>query len=112
MMSIYRQAKVFIQGRIAGILAETENGYQFAYDRTYLESKNPLAVSLTLPLTQTPYEQKTLFAFFDGLIPEGWMLNVVQKRWGIVQNDRFGVLLKACHDCIGDVQIFAIEESE
>ena len=76
MMSIYRQAKVFIQGRIAGILAETENGYQFAYDRTYLESKNPLAVSLTLPLTQTPYEQKTLF----GCLGQ-WKHHLVADDW-------------------------------
>ena len=64
-----------------------------------------LAVSLTLPLRQEPYETTILFPFFDGLIPEGWLLGVVSRNWKINQKDRFGLLLSACRDCIGDVCI-------
>lgn len=46
-----------------------------------------------------------LFPFFDGLIPEGWLLNVVSRNWKISQTDRFGLLLLVCKDCIGDVCI-------
>ncbi|MBT9837475.1 hypothetical protein GPK58_12955 [Blautia sp. MCC270] len=46
-----------------------------------------------------------LFPFFDGLIPEGWLLGVVSRNWKINQKDRFGLLLAACRDCIGDVCI-------
>ncbi len=49
----------------------------FVYDYQYLESSNPKPVSLTLPLQKTAYESKILFPFFDGLIPEGWLLNIV-----------------------------------
>ena len=64
-----------------------------------------LAVSLTLPLRQEPYETTILFPFLDGLIPEGWLLGVVSRNWKINQKDRFGLLLSACRDCIGDVCI-------
>ena len=40
-----------------------------------------LAVSLTLPLRQEPYETTILFPFLDGLIPEGWLLGVVSRNW-------------------------------
>ena len=62
-------------------------------------------VSLTLPLQESAYESKTMFSFFDGLIPEGWLLHIVSKNWKIDQKDRFGLLLVACRDCIGAVRI-------
>lgn len=105
MESEYRKGYVYIQNRFAGIIAETEEGYVFSYDREYLSKADAVAVSLTLPLRAEPYETTILFPFFDGLIPEGWLLGIVSRNWKINQNDRFGLLLAACKDCIGDVYI-------
>ena len=66
---------------------------------------NPRAVSLALPLRDEPYDSSTLFSFFDGLIPEGWLLNVVTRNWKLNRKDRFGLLLVACRDTIGNVTI-------
>lgn len=110
-MPIYRSAHVLVQGKLAGVLSEYEDGYLFRYLPEYLTSEKPLAVSLTLPLSDKPYLSKTLFPFFDGLIPEGWLLGVVHKRWGIAEKDRFGILIRACRDCIGDVQIIYKESA-
>ena len=101
----YRKAFVYVCNEYAGLLEETDAGYSFAYDKNYLASKTPLPVSLTLPLREAPYESQTLFAFFDGLIPEGWLLDIVSHNWKIDQHDRFGLLLAACRDCIGNVSI-------
>ena len=103
-----RKAKIFVQSEFAGILCETDEGYNFAYDSGYLKKDNALAVSLTLPLQETPYQSPVLFPFFDGLIPEGWLLNIVSRNWKIDRKDRFGLLLAVCHDCIGDVRVEAI----
>lgn len=105
--SVYRKAKVLVQGRVAGEISEVEDGYRFVYFSEYLESEGAKAVSLTLPLQREAYTSTMLFPFFDGLIPEGWLLEVVRKHWGIAERDRFGVLLVACRDCIGDVQVVA-----
>lgn len=75
-MSEYRAAQVYVRDEFAGVLRETDEGYSFAYDTAYLSSEDSSVVSLTLPLTEKPYTSKTLFAFFDGLIPEGWLLDV------------------------------------
>ena len=48
---------------------------------------------------------KTLFPFFDGLIPEGWLLDIVTHNWKISPSDRFGVLLVACKDAVGNVSV-------
>ncbi len=105
MMQTFRTAYVFVRGNYAGKLEETDEGYSFQYDGAYLKSPQPCAVSLTLPLREEPYISKTLFSFFDGLIPEGWLLDVVSRNWKIDRNDRFGILLVACKDTIGNVSI-------
>ena len=103
-----RAAKVFVQNKDAGIIRETDDGYVFSYNKDYMESKDALPVSMTMPLTQQKYESNTLFPFFDGLIPEGWLLGVVERNWKIDGRDRFGLLLVTCSDCIGDVRIEAL----
>ena len=96
--------------RMAGILTEDENGFHFQYDQSYLEKNENEPVSLTLPLTDKKYESKVLFPFFDGLIPEGWMLQVASRNWKINIQDRFGLLIVSCKDCIGNVSIKEVKE--
>jgi len=103
-MAEYRKAIVFVQDVPAGEIAETEDGYEFCYYGSYCNSGKP-AVSLTLPITEKKYSSNTLFPFFDGLIPEGWLLEIVIKNWKLNPEDRFGLLCVACRDCIGDVSI-------
>ena len=109
--NILRKAIVLVGKRKAGYLKETDSGYSFSYDKEYLSSDNPLAVSLTLPLRESEYTSKTLFPFFDGLIPEGWLLQIAIKNWKLSNKDRFGLLLATCKDCIGDIAI-TVEEEE
>ena len=104
-MSILRQGVVFVRKIRAGILQETDAGYLFQYDSDYLRRTDASAVSLTLPLQAEPYTSNILFPFFDGLIPEGWLLHVTCRNWKIDRSDRFGILLVACNDCIGNVTI-------
>ena len=104
-MDAFRSAYVYVRNVFAGVLSETDSGYRFAYDDDYLRSENASAVSLTLPLRDEPYDSGTLFPFFDGLIPEGWLLGVVSRNWKIDTKDRFGLLLVACKDGIGNVSI-------
>lgn len=105
MKESYRNAYVYVWNRFAGILKETDEGYSFLYDEEYLNDTDSTAVSLTLPKRKDEYKSKTLFSFFDGLIPEGWLLNMVTENWKLNRNDRFGILLAACSDCIGNVSI-------
>ncbi len=104
-MDAFRVAYVYVRNHFAGTLSETDEGYCFSYDPAYLQSPHPSPVSLTLPLTEESYHSKTLFSFFDGLIPEGWLLSLVSRNWKIDKKDRFGLLLVACRDGIGNVTI-------
>jgi len=102
---IMRKAEIKIHDRMAGWLTQDENGYQFIYDTGYLKLPDAEPVSLTLPLNVIPYRNKVLFSFFDGLIPEGWLLDIAERNWKINPRDRMGLLLACCKDCIGAVSI-------
>ena len=110
MMEAYRTAYVYVRDTFAGALKETDAGYSFVYDSEYLAGEASTAVSLTLPMQAEEYTSKTLFPFFDGLIPEGWLLNIVTENWKIEPKDRFGLLLVACKDPIGNVRIKEVRE--
>jgi serine/threonine-protein kinase HipA len=100
-----RKGLVYFQDTLAGVLAETDDGYEFTYQADYLENKTAKPVSLTLPLSTRKYESKVLFAFFDGLIPEGWLLDLATTHWKVKSNDRFELLLLTCRDAIGAVTV-------
>lgn len=107
-----KQAVVFLRDRKAGVLTEDENGYTFQYDQDFLLSDDAEAISLTLPLSEKPFHDKVLFPFFDGLIPEGWLLDIAEKNWKIDARDRMSLLLACCKDCIGAVGVEPIRNEE
>ena len=100
---LYRKAKILFKNEPAGIIEETENGYRFSYNAEFI--KNRIPISISLPLRAEPYESKTLFSFFEGLLPEGWYMDLVSSKLKIDKNDHFGLLLATCRDTIGAVSI-------
>ncbi|HAC32090.1 MAG TPA: phosphatidylinositol kinase [Treponema sp.] len=96
---------VYYQKELCGKISETDEGYSFEYDSAWLKNPDACEISHTLPLSDEPYLSKTLFSFFDGLIPEGWLLEVAVKNWKLNPRDRMGLLLATCQDCIGAVSV-------
>lgn len=106
-----KQANIYYKDELAGLLVEDEYGYTFTYYADYL-ANNGKAISLTLPVQPEPFHSDMLFAFFDGLIPEGWLLDIAQVNWKINTRDRMSLLLACCRDCIGAVGVEEIPNIE
>ncbi len=107
-----RSARILMQDRLAGYLQEREDGYEFRYAPSYRAELGAVAVSLSLPLRDEPYFDKRLFPFFDGLIPEGWLLEIAERTWKLDARDRMGLLLACCRDCIGAVSVIPEPEDD
>lgn len=107
-----RKAAIKIEDKLAGWLTQDEQGYHFEYNKAYAATPDSRRVSLTLPLQEAPYTSKVLFPFFDGLIPEGWLLEIAEKNWKLNPRDRMGLLLACCKDCIGAVSIEEVKEED
>lgn len=107
-----RSAEIYYNEKLAGLLTETDDGeYMFQYDPGYVEKCPDQFVTFTMPVRKEPYTENRLFPFFDGLIPEGWLLDIASENWKINQNDRMGLLLACCRDCIGAVSVVPINET-
>lgn len=105
-----REALVYYKNEYAGKLWESDEEFLFQYDSKYLANVKSKPVSLTLPKQEKPHKSKELFPFFDGLIPEGWLLNIALNNWKINPRDRFGLLMTLCKDSVGCVSIISNEK--
>jgi serine/threonine-protein kinase HipA len=103
-MKPLRKGNVIFKETFAGVIEETGSGYRFTYDPAYLVARGK-AIAVAFPLREDPYESQMLFAFFKGLLPEGWFREIVCQTLKIDPKDDFGLLIKACGDCIGAVWI-------
>lgn len=108
-----RQAKIFYNNILAGTLTETNDGYYtYEYNQNYIDNHKDLFLTFSIPVNNTLYKENRLFPFFEGLIPEGWLLDIASKNWKINANDRMGLLLACCQNCIGAVSVEPIINHE
>jgi len=104
------RAKVYYKNVFAGVLEKKPQGYIFTYEPAYVADKSSEPISLTLPVTERPYSSKTLFPFFKGLIPEGWLFEMNARILRISQNDEFSMLIHTAGECVGAVSVVPEEE--
>ena len=106
-----RSAKIYYKDLLAGILTETDDGeYHFKYDPAYIEKHPERSISFSFPVEENLFRSDRLFPFFEGLIPEGWLLDIASRNWKISKNDRMGLLLACCRDCIGAISVIPRSE--
>lgn len=100
-----RRARIFVNGTAAGILEESnDHQFRFTYDSHYQGAP----VSLTMPTKRVCYEFNKFPAFFEGLLPEGAMLEALLRTHKLDKKDYFGQLLQVGHDVVGAVTIEAL----
>jgi serine/threonine-protein kinase HipA len=101
-----RKATIFYDAIIVGILTETNDGdFTFEYTKEYINKFPDQFITFSMPVCDKVYRDNRLFPFFEGLIPEGWLLDIATKSWKINQHDKMGLLLACCKNCIGAVSV-------
>ena len=85
-----KRGKVYYNDMLAGTIEQSGGEYRFQYDMDYLKTKTSKPISLLLPLRSEPFVERTMIPFFDGLIPEGWLLNIAEKTWKLDRKDQIG----------------------
>jgi serine/threonine-protein kinase HipA len=100
-----KKGLVYKKDKLVGTIWEDETGYHFQYNKLYLTNPIYGGVSKTLPLRKACYDSENMIPFFDGLIPEGWLLEIAIDNWKLNPRDRMNLLLTLCKDNIGDISI-------
>jgi serine/threonine-protein kinase HipA len=98
-----RIANVYYQGRFAGELERSLEGYTFTYDESYLAGGVP--ISFLLPLQTKPYVSSELMPFFENLASEGWLRKLQSQHQKIDEEDRFTLLVENGNDLVGAVTV-------
>lgn len=108
-----RVGYVYFDNSFCGMLTQDDNNkFIFEYTDEWFNDQTKKQVSLTLPKTQKRYESNILFPFFDGLIPEGYLLELALKKYNIQSNDRMAILLKTCLNPIGIISVKEEKDNE
>ncbi len=101
-----RKASVYVNNVSAGVLEELGlNHYQFSYNEDYQGAP----ISLTMPLINHCYKFDKFPSFFEGLLPEGVMLEALLRKYKLDKKDYFGQLLLCGRDVVGAVSIEEIK---
>ena len=97
-----------MHGLPAGLFEEIEAGkaYRFGYFPGYQGAP----VSLTIPVRQGVYAFDAFPPFFEGLLPEGVMLEGMLRRLKIDRSDYFSQLLASGQDLVGAVTCEALPD--
>lgn len=100
-----RKAEIFVHDEKAGVLTELPGGkFSLEYEKGYYKSP----ISLTMPVRESPYTFDSFPPFFDGLLPEGMMLEGLLKQQKLDKNDLFSQLICVGDDLVGAVTVRGI----
>ena len=102
-----RRAEVSMHGLAAGVLEEIKSGEKFRF--AYYESYNGPPVSLTMPVEEKEFMFDRFPPFFDGLLPEGLLLEGLLKQCKIDKYDYFSQLAAVGNDLVGAVTVKELE---
>lgn len=101
-----KRAKVLVNGVLAGEIQEIERGKNYRF--IYLEEYKGPSVSLEMPCTQLIYDYDKFPPFFEGLLPEGMMLEGLLRQTKLDRNDLMGQLIAVGGDLVGNVTVEAL----
>lgn len=103
---------VFFADKKAGVLESTDNrGVIFVYDNDYLEDKNSVAMSVSLPLQEKEFSQKECMPFFSGLLPEQDSRKKIADYLHISETSTLKLLEALGGECAGLITICSEEET-
>ncbi|RYE40864.1 MAG: type II toxin-antitoxin system HipA family toxin [Hyphomicrobiales bacterium] len=91
-----RTLQVLINGALVGALRDEDNIWAFQYESTWLESPSAYSIAPSIPLASgwqvDGASVRPVQWFFDNLLPEELMRQVLAKEVGVESADAFGML--------------------
>ena len=79
--------------------------WTFVYDRHYLASAAPVALSVSLPLRESPHVGAVARNWFCNLLPEGAVRDAIVARLRLPERDDFALLAAIGGECAGAVSL-------
>lgn len=101
-----RKAEIFVNGLLAGELEEQSRGTSYIF--RYVPGYKGMPVSLTMPLSKPELRFDHFPPFFEGLLPEGVMLDGLLRQQKIDKDDLFSQVVAVGKDLVGAITVEGI----
>ena len=98
-----KSAEVSMHGVPAGILEELEAGKKYRF--TYFEKYIGPSIALTMPVNENTFDFDRFPPFFDGLLPEGLLLEGLLRQRKIDKFDYLAQLIAVGNDLVGAITV-------
>lgn len=97
---------VYLHDKKAGLLSQEDDGtLGFAYAPEYLTGDHHPAISVSMPLREEPYSDRTARAYFSGLLPDERARRRLASALGISEGNAFGLLEVIGGECAGALSL-------
>ena len=100
-----RLAVYLLDEPIGRLWLDERQRFVFQYDRARIDSPERMALSLSLPLRETPYTDDSSRSFFANLLPEAEIRKIIARRFGISERNDFLLLKEIGGECAGAVSV-------
>lgn len=97
--------EVYWNNHLTGQLWLADGDMQFEYSEKWLNKPNSLPLSKKLPLQTKPFHSDVVKVFFCNLLPEEELRKHLSKKYGISEDNYFGLLEKIGGECAGALSI-------
>ena len=108
-ISIERDGRMVPVGSISG---ESYRTARFSYIEEYLDDRDAVPVSISLPLQRESFSAEQTRRFFEGLLPEGFTRRSVAQWLHLDENDYLSILHQLGRECLGAVRVTAEGEAQ
>ena len=98
------------QVRVGEIEGDSSEDAFFSYSKEYITRNDSRAISVSLPIQDEPFSPEQTKAFFDGLLPEGFMRKSIATNMHLDENDYLSILYNLGKECIGAIRIDESDE--
>lgn len=104
-----RVLDVWCFGHLAGRLTDDGHRLAYAYSDEWLSAGRP-PISRSLPVDVEPTSE-AVRAFFEGLLPEGELRDLLAARLGVSKDNEFSILEQIGGDCAGAISLYPHEHA-
>ncbi len=88
-----RRLHVWFDQVLVGELRQEDSGrLNFFYDSVFVEDPNAPPISVSLPKTTEPFDERACMPFFDGLLPEAKQRTAAARSLGVSEGNTFSLL--------------------
>ncbi|MFQ6023920.1 MAG: type II toxin-antitoxin system HipA family toxin [Acidiferrobacterales bacterium] len=97
---------VYLHGSPVGRLwLDEQRRFAFQYDPRWLDNKDAIPLSLSLPIQERVFDHDAARPFFANLLPEGDLRRAVTRKLGLSEQNDFALLEAIGGECAGAVSI-------